>query len=68
VSVYPESMLDARILAQVFEWDTHRFGKKLDKFDALTAANWLVQERSRADAMEEKRERMKYKLDKQRWS
>jgi len=68
VSVYPETMLDARIVAQVFEWDTHRFGNRLDKFDALTHANHVMQERQRADSMEEKHKMMEYKLDKRRWS
>ena len=67
VSVYPETMLDARILAQIFEWDTHRFGKKLDKFDALTHAQHILQERTRADEREEKRDKMKYILNKRRW-
>lgn len=65
---YSESMLDERILAQVWEWDTHRFGKKLDKFDALTHARHILEERKRADDLEEKRERMKYELSKKRWS
>jgi hypothetical protein len=60
--------LDERILAQVWEWDTHRFGKKLDKFDALTHARHILEERKRADDLEEKRERMKYELSKKRWS
>ena len=67
ISVYPESMLDARILAQLFEWDTHRFGKQLDKFDALTHAQHILWECRRADEMQDKRERMKYKLEKRRW-
>lgn len=67
VSVYPETMLDERILAQVFEWDTHRFGKQLDKFDALTHARHILEERRRADDMEEKRDKMKYMLNKRRW-
>lgn len=67
VKVFPESMLDERILAQVFEWDTSRFGGQLDKFDALTKANWIMNERKRADELEEARERMKYKLEKRRW-
>lgn len=67
VKVFSETMLDERILAQIFEWDTARFGGSLDKFDALTKANWILNERKRADELEEARERMKYKLNKQRW-
>ncbi len=68
IAAYPESMLDARIVAQVFEWDTHRYGKKLDKFDALGHARRVMDERRNADRKEEKREMMEYKLDKRRWS
>jgi hypothetical protein len=67
IKVFPESMLDERILAQVFEWDTSRFGGKLDKFDALGHAKFILDSRKRADEQEELREKMKYKLDKRRW-
>lgn len=67
IKTYPESMLDERIIAQLFEWDTSRFGGKLDKFDALGHARFLLEERRRADEQEEKREYMKYILNKRRW-
>lgn len=67
IKVFPESMLDERILAQVFEWDTSRFGGKLDKFDALGHARFILDERKRADEQEELREKMKYTLNKRRW-
>ena len=49
VKVFPESMLDERILAQVFEWDTSRFGGKLDKFDALGHAKFILDSRKITD-------------------
>jgi hypothetical protein len=67
IKVFPESMLDERILAQIFEWDTSRFGGQLDKFDALGMAKYILDERKRADEQEEKREKMKYMLNKRRW-
>lgn len=67
IKVYPESMLDERILAQMFEWDTSRSGGKLDKFDALHHARYILEERRRADEQEEKREYMKYILNKKKW-
>ena len=41
--------------------------KQLDKFDALTHAQHILQERTRADEREEKRDKMKYTLNKRRW-
>lgn len=67
IKVFPESMLDERMLAQVFEWDTSRSGGKLDKFDALGHARQILLERRRADDQEEKREKMKYIQNKRRW-
>jgi hypothetical protein len=67
IKVFPESMLDERILAQVFEWDTSRFGGKLDKFDALGHAKFILDSRQRADEQEELREKMQYTLKKKRW-
>lgn len=67
IKVFPESMLDERILAQVFEWDTSRFGGKLDKFDALGHAKFILDSRKRADEQEELREKMAYTLNKRRW-
>jgi hypothetical protein len=67
IKVFPESMLDERILAQVFEWDTSRSGGKLDKFDALGHAKFILDSRKRADEQEELREKMAYTLKKRRW-
>lgn len=67
IKVFPESMLDERILAQVFEWDTSRSGGKLDKFDALGHAKFILDSRRRADEQEELREKMAYTLKKRRW-
>ena len=67
IKAFPESMLDERIIAQVFEWDTSRSGGKLEKFDALGHARHILEERRRADEQEEKREYMKYVLKKKRW-
>jgi len=67
IKVFPESMLDERMLAQVFEWDTSRTGGSIDKFDALTHARHILHERKRADELEEKREKMKYLQNKRRW-
>ena len=67
IKVFPESMLDERILAQIFEWDTSRSGGKLDKFDALGHAKFILDSRRRADEQEELREKMAYTLKKRRW-
>lgn len=67
VDVFPETMLDERILAQVWEWDMRRYGKKLDKFHALEYARWVREERARADKLAEDRDRMKFKLKQRRW-
>jgi hypothetical protein len=63
VDNYPETMLDERILAQVFEWDTRRFGKDIDKFDALTMASIALQERRRADEIAEGRDKVRFAYD-----
>lgn len=68
IRVYPESMLDERIIADVIRADAAKAGFELDKFDALTAASHVLQERRRSDEIQEKMDRMKWENDKKRWS
>lgn len=58
IRVYPESMLDERIIADVIRADAAKAGFELDKFDALTAANHVLHERRRSDEIQENMDRM----------
>jgi hypothetical protein len=60
IRVYPESMLDERIIADVIRADAAKSGFELDKFDALTAANHVLHERRRSDEVQEKMDRMEW--------
>jgi hypothetical protein len=60
VESFPESMLDERLLAIVFEADMNRAGRKLDRFDALGHAARLKQERLIADRKASAADRFEY--------
>lgn len=60
VESFPESMLDERLLAIVFESDMNRAGRKMDRFDALRAARHIKQEREIADRKASAADRFDY--------
>lgn len=64
IESFSEGWLDERIFARVLEWDTRRFGKQLDKFDALNAARHLSQLKAQEDRLAEDSERMLFHLKK----
>lgn len=60
IESFPESMLDERLLAIVFEADMNRAGRKLDRFDALRHARELAQARQIADRKASAADRFEY--------
>lgn len=58
VRVYPESMLDERIIADVVRADAAKAGFELDKFDVLTSASHALHQRKRSDEIAERTDRM----------
>lgn len=66
VDSFPPTMLDDRLLGIVFSWDSRRFGKDLDKFDARYGAERIRRERLRGDEIEEGRDRMRFASGKKR--
>lgn len=67
VRVYPETMLDERILADVIRADAEKSGFDLDKFDALNAAHHVLHERKRSDEIAEQMDRLQWEQNKKRW-
>ncbi len=67
VRVYPETMLDERIMADVFKADAAKSGFDLDKFDALSAAHFILNERKRSDEIAEGMDRLEWEQNKKRW-
>jgi hypothetical protein len=67
VRVYPESMLDERVIADVIRADAAKSGFDLDKFDALSAANQVLHERKRSDEIAEQMDRLEWEQNKKRW-
>jgi hypothetical protein len=67
VRVYPETMLDERILADVIRADAAKSGFDLDKFDALSAAHHVLHERKRSDEIAEATDRLQWETNKRRW-
>lgn len=64
VESFAETMLDERVFARVLEWDTRRFGKQLDKFDALTWARHARGLKDQQDRVGADQEKMTWHLKK----
>lgn len=64
IESFPDTMLDERIFARVLEWDTRRFGKQLDKFDALTFARHVRGLKEQDDQRGADQEKMAWHLKK----
>ena len=60
VESFPESMLDERLIAIVYEADMKRAGRKISKHDALRTARELRQERQIADRKATAADRFEY--------
>lgn len=64
VESFPETMLDERILAIIFQGDMNRAGRKMDKFDALRTARHVRQEREIADRKASAADKFEFRMRK----
>ena len=68
VNAYPEHLLDHRVFADVIAASAREHHWDIREFDPVTAAHHLLEARRREDENEAKADRIKYAMEKRRWS
>lgn len=68
VASYPEHLLDHRVFADVIAASAREHQWDINVFDPVTAAHNLLEARRREDENEARADKIKYAMEKRRWS